>query len=108
MHRIFIESSEGFIFEAHLTADVSTRYITKKDGRLMDGEAPHKIAQVAGDYGAIFHLAEMDQGLHEMRRFGFSEHFTKLCWQAHKAGFQYIRFDGSGGDVKGGAKTFKW
>jgi len=105
-------------FETYKVADLSTKYITKEDGRLIGNkEAPGHIGSVdpifsseesSGDFFAVPSDDEiLKEQMQKMKEFGFSEHCLHIFEQLHGLGIPYVRFDGDGGEAAG-LPFFDW
>lgn len=105
-------------FEVYRIADVSTRYITRADGRLLGRvDAPGHVASVdpddsqSGSPGDVF--AVMQEGRYhrrqiaELRAFGFSAAVVGIFRALRRQGIPYVRFDADGGEAAGLAE-FDW
>jgi hypothetical protein len=105
-------------FDIYQVADVSTKYITKEDGSLIDRlGAPSHIACIdpedaqSGSPGDIFAVLQ-DSRLHrkqmaDLKQFGFSKAFVRIIRALHRQRIHYVRFDAGSGDADG-LPEFDW
>ena len=104
--------STNFQFETYQVADISTKYITPKDGKLINNpQAPSHIACVdplvtGGEpQGNIFAVTS-DPATASLERkklpeFGFSGAFLEIFKQLAHQNIPYVRFDADGGEIEG-------
>jgi hypothetical protein len=105
-------------FDIYQVADVSTKYITKEDGKLIGRQdAPGHIACVdpedtqsesPGDLFAVlqdrrYHRRQMA----DLREFGFSIAFARIFRALYRQRIPYVRFDAGAGDAEG-LPEFEW
>jgi len=105
-------------FDIYQVADVSTKHITKEDGRLIGRlDAPGHIASIdpedaeSESPGDIFAVLQ-DSGNHrrqmaELLEFGFSRAFLRIFRALYRQRIPYVRFDGGSGNVDG-LPEFAW
>ncbi len=99
-------------------ADVSTKYITEEDGRLIGRlDAPGHVACVdpedarSGSPGDVFAVLQEScyhrRQMVELGEFGFSSAFIRIFRELYRQRIPYVRFDANGGEAKGLAE-FNW
>jgi len=104
--------------ETYLIADISTKYITARDGELIgDRSAPDHVASVdplveggqsQGDIFAVqLEPAIFREQVGRLQKFGFSQQFIKIFRHLHNEDIPYVRFDADGGEVTG-LPIFDW
>jgi hypothetical protein len=91
--------------------DVSTKYVTENDGRLMLTDAPYRIGEIHGGVGVLFYLPPSDclnddHLIREFSIFGFSPAFCNIFLLARSKGARLINFDADGADHD--LPTFEW
>ena len=112
------KKSRAIKVETYLVADISTKYITAKDGELIGAQnAPDHVASVdplveggqsQGDIFAVQLERVTFRGqVKRLQEFGFSREFVTIFKHLHKAGIPYVRFDADGGEATG-LPTFDW
>lgn len=102
-------------FTTYLIADISTRYITAKDGKLISFEnAPGRLAAIDppdASSGSIFTTPSnanwLNDRVGEYREHGFSPAFIAIMTELSRQGIPYVRFDADGAEVEG-APMFEW
>lgn len=98
-------------FETYRVADISTQHVTPEDGfRLTAGDCPGHVANTPEDAGTIIAipLAELaNEGLEELRQYGFSESFLGIVSDLQEQGIPYARFDKDGAPVIN-APIYQW
>ena len=105
-------------FDVYRMADVSTKYITRKDSMLLGQlDAPGHIASIdpvfvdslsPGDIFTSSVCSDETDRRSDLIAWGFSENFIAILQAAHLQGIHYVRFDMDGGDIGGDVKQFEW
>lgn len=100
-------------FEVYNIADISTKYITQRDGGLLsDKENSGHLASLDSERGDIYTVF-LDEKTHEaqiqvLKRQGFSDAFLNIIEALYEKRIAYVRFDGDGGEIEGDFPTFDW
>jgi hypothetical protein len=105
-------------FEIYQIADISTKYITKEDGRLIGRQAaPGHVACIdpydpqGGSPGDLFAVLQGSDDhrrqMAELREFGFSSAFLRIIRALYRQRIAYVRFDGGSGQADG-LPEFHW
>lgn len=105
-------------FDLFQIADISTKYITENDARLIENKDllghvasldPRKEGDSPGEILSVFIFSELvEEQLQEFHRLGFSDQFIKIIEELRKQEIPYVRFDADGGDVEGDLQEFDW
>jgi hypothetical protein len=100
-------------FTSYSVADISTRYLTESDGRLLaDGETFPIVGTILDGAGALLVVPDLDEDdtrAEAMREAGWSAEMMAILRELHQQGFHYVRFDNNGFDITGGEfPTFDW
>jgi hypothetical protein len=105
-------------FNVYRIADMSTKYITREDGRLIGRQdAPGHVACVdsedaqSGSPGDVFTILQ-ESRLHrrqmaDLKHFGFSSAFARIFRALYRQRIPYVRFDAGSGDAEG-LPEFDW
>ena len=99
-------------FTSYSVADISTRYLTESDGRLLaDGETFPIVGIILDGAGALLVVPDPDdEGRAEsISEAGWSAEMMAILRELHQQGFEYVRFDNNGFEITGGEfPTFNW
>lgn len=114
LHKLFfVKPKTGF--DTFVYADLSTKYITPEDGKLIGMDlAPFHLASVdggpdgsTGDFFWVPLDTSIEETCKELSDFGFSPAFCAIFSLMHSKRVPYVRFDAAGGEMEG-AKEFEW
>lgn len=93
-------------FTTYLMADISTRYVTREDGELMQ-EGLRVLGQIDEGRGALFGVPNNEEQIESYAEAGYSAAFIAIMRELALQKIPYVRFDCDGADLDG-YPTFDW